>query len=114
KDVQLDDGGRMIEKFSITTSIRDIILHFEKASVGGGIQIFTNGLIQVFKPYETNSTCAPKKSIPVEKICKSRFYQQPYWIVSLLKSTTLQSAGITSGNTVLRLLFRQPELTLDE
>ncbi|CAG8735496.1 19648_t:CDS:2 [Dentiscutata erythropus] len=80
KDVQLDDGGRMIEKFSITTSIWDIILHFEKTSVYG----------------------------------KSRFYQQPYWTISLLKSTTLQSAGITSGNTVLRLLFRQNELTLDE
>ncbi|CAG8807346.1 10687_t:CDS:1, partial [Racocetra fulgida] len=37
-----------------------------------------------------------------------------YGTISTLKSTTLQSAGITSGNAALRLLFRQTESTLDD
>ncbi|KAF0451245.1 Tether containing UBX domain for GLUT4 [Gigaspora margarita] len=113
--LQLDDGGRMIEKFPITTSIWDILLHFEKTSDNGSLNL-------------TRRTAAapPKKGFSLKKFgsksSEKQFYQQPvclilnkeYGTISLLKSTTLQSAGIISGNAVLRLLFRQTELILDD
>ncbi|CAG8621671.1 26537_t:CDS:10, partial [Racocetra persica] len=111
--LQLDDGGRMIDKFPITTSIWDILLHFEKKSDNGSLNL-------------TKRTApAPKKKGFLKKLNKSndiQFYIQPvclilnqeYGTISSLKSTTLQSAGITSGNAVLRLLFRQTESTLDD
>ncbi|CAG8747765.1 18927_t:CDS:10, partial [Dentiscutata erythropus] len=112
--LQLDDGGRMIEKFPITTSIWDIILHFEKTSANGSLNLTRR-----------TAPAPPKKGFSLKKFSKSsetQFYQQPvclilnreYGTISLLKSTTLQSAGITSGNAVLRLLFRQTELTLTD
>ncbi|CAG8595028.1 317_t:CDS:2, partial [Dentiscutata heterogama] len=112
--LQLDDGGRMIEKFPITTSIWDIILHFERTSANGSLNLTRR-----------TAPAPPKKGFSLKKFSKSsetQFYQQPvclilnreYGTISLLKSTTLQSAGITSGNAVLRLLFRQTEFTLDD
>ncbi|CAG8580866.1 1856_t:CDS:2, partial [Cetraspora pellucida] len=113
--LQLDDGGRMIDKFLITTSIWDILLHFEKKSDNGSLNLTRR-----------TAPAPKKKGVSLKKLINKssdvQFYLQPvclilnqeYGTIETLKSTTLQSAGITSGNAVLRLLFRQTELTLND
>ncbi|CAG8586509.1 16331_t:CDS:10 [Cetraspora pellucida] len=113
--LQLDDGGRMIDKFLTTTSIWDILLHFEKKSDNGSLNLTRR-----------TAPAPKKKGVSLKKLINKssdvQFYLQPvclilnqeYGTIVSLKSTTLQSAGITSGNAVLRLLFRQTELTLND
>ncbi|GBC02698.1 hypothetical protein RclHR1_04760013 [Rhizophagus clarus] len=114
--LQMDDGGRIIEKFLLSTTLWDILLHFENKSPDRSLN-----LTRRTAPVPVSQS---KKGVWKKLSGKPNklFYQQPvcillnkeYGTISLLKSTSLQSAGITSGNFVLRVLYRHTELSLDD
>ncbi|CAG8528787.1 2283_t:CDS:10 [Acaulospora morrowiae] len=83
--LQLDDGGRLIGKFPITSSLWDILIHFESSSQDGSLNL-------------TRRTApVPKKKTLLKKIAgqskDAHFYQQP---------------------VLLRLLFRNTESSLED
>ncbi|KAG9302742.1 hypothetical protein G9A89_009519 [Geosiphon pyriformis] len=111
--LQVEDGARLIEKFPVTKTLWEILLYFEEIQ-NGSLNLTKRGAPAPIK----------KKGI-MKKIGKKDnrlYYQQPvcllvnqeYATTEILKSTTLQAAGITSGNAVLRVLFRHTEFILDE
>ncbi|CAB4483306.1 hypothetical protein RhiirA5_407121 [Rhizophagus irregularis] len=114
--LQMDDGGRVVEKFLSTTTLWEILLHFENTSQDRSLN-----LTKRTAPVPVSQS---KKGVWKKFAGKQNklFYQQPvcillnkeYGTISLLKSTSLQSAGITSGNILLRVLFRHTELSLDD
>ncbi|CAG8716639.1 10978_t:CDS:2, partial [Funneliformis mosseae] len=121
--LQMDDGGRIIGKFPPITTFWEILLHFENTSQDRQITYITSRSLNLTK--RTAPAPQIKKTIWKKMGGKSNdkfFYQQPvclllnqeYGTIPLLKSTTLQSAGITSGNAALRILFRHTELSLDD
>ncbi|RIA95236.1 hypothetical protein C1645_816969 [Glomus cerebriforme] len=113
--LQMDDGGRIIGKFLSSTTLWEILLHFENTSQDKSLNL-TRRTAPV--PVSQSKKGMWKKIKPNNKL----FYQEPvcillnkeYGNITLLKSTSLQSAGITSGNVLLRLLFRHTELSLDD
>ncbi|RHZ69366.1 hypothetical protein Glove_284g104 [Diversispora epigaea] len=114
--LQLDDGGRIIGKFPITISLWDILIYFENKEDQNEPLNLTKRLAPAPQTKKKNFF---KKMSKAEELL---FYQQPvclllnqeYGTIPMLKSTTLQSAGITSGNAVLRLLFRHTDLSIED
>uniref|UniRef100_A0A1D1XF21 Tether containing UBX domain for GLUT4 n=1 Tax=Anthurium amnicola TaxID=1678845 RepID=A0A1D1XF21_9ARAE len=114
--LQMEDGGRIVEKFLSTTTLWEILLHFENTSQDRSLN-----LTRRTAPASVPQSKKVWKKLG-GKLNNKHFYQQPvcillnkeYGTVPLLKSTSLQSAGITSGNILLRVLFRHTELSLND
>ncbi|CAI2175853.1 2049_t:CDS:10 [Funneliformis geosporum] len=113
--LQMDDGGRIIGKFPPTTSFWDILLHFENTSQDRSLNLTkrTAQAPQIKKTlWKKMGGKSNDKFVYQQPVCL--LLNQEYGTIPLLKSTTLQSAGITSGNAALRILFRHTELSLDD
>ncbi|CAG8474650.1 325_t:CDS:2 [Paraglomus occultum] len=112
--LQLGEEGRFMSKFMPNTSLWDILSQVEKQSPDGSLNITH----RTAKATQANKSAFKKLIKPDNTL----YYQQPVCIlsnnefstISALKSTTLQSLGLTSGNILIRVLFRHTNLTLDE
>jgi hypothetical protein len=99
--LQMPEGGRLSDEFLTTTSLWDILLHFEQRS---------RGAMTLTRKVEKESS--PKN--PLKKLLKSDkyVYLQPvcivlnkeYGTIEDLKKTTLKSAGINE-DVMIRMLF---------
>ncbi|CAG8451614.1 6560_t:CDS:10 [Ambispora gerdemannii] len=114
--LQMEDGFRIIHTFPVTTSLWDILIYFESNFQAGSLNLTTR-----VAPSPTSEKKLFKKFIKKNNTNVPLFYQQPvclllnqeYATKAVLQSTTLQSAGITTGNAVLRVTFRHTELSLE-
>ncbi|KAL1925376.1 uncharacterized protein VTP21DRAFT_259 [Calcarisporiella thermophila] len=112
--LQLEEGGRLVDKFSPNASLWNILLHFEKQS---------NGALNLTRREAQH----PKNPNSLKKIADKfknkeapASYLQPVCVVlnkefgsiQSLKTTTLQSIGLTSGSVAIRLWFRLIDETL--
>ncbi|KAK9721800.1 hypothetical protein K7432_003122 [Basidiobolus ranarum] len=100
------EEGRLIQKFPTSVSFWDVLLSFEASS--------NRNL--------TKKTVKPATGFSFGKSNKAEVYLQPVCVylnqefgtISALKNTTLQSTGITSGNVLIRLIYRQTEKSLQD
>ncbi|ORZ12922.1 hypothetical protein BCR41DRAFT_355918 [Lobosporangium transversale] len=115
--LQLEDGGRMIQSFAVTTTLWDVLLGFERAS---------NGTLNL-----TRRTAVPqsttKNIFSLQRIKKAvkpatEVYMLPvvillereYVSIPILKTTTLQLAGLFKGNAVFRVMMRPTDAGIED
>ncbi|GJJ72320.1 tether containing UBX domain for GLUT4 [Entomortierella parvispora] len=115
--LQLEDGGRTIRSFAITSTLWDVLLGFEAAS---------NGTLNL-----TRRTAVPqptsKNIFLLQRIKKavkpaSQVYLLPvvillereYVSIPTLKTTTLQLAGLLKGNSVFRVMMRFTDASIED
>ncbi|KAG0261363.1 Tether containing UBX domain for GLUT4 [Mortierella polycephala] len=116
--LQLEDGGRMIQSFALTTTLWDVLLGFEKAS---------NGSFNLTRRTAVPQPTATKNIFSLQRIKKSikpavEVYLLPivillereYVSIATLKTTTLQLAGLHKGNAVFRVMMRYTDAGIDE
>ncbi|KAJ3215272.1 hypothetical protein HK099_006441 [Clydaea vesicula] len=110
--LQLDEGGRLMGKFSSDTVLWEILKFFE--STNSSLNLTTRSEI----PTQKNNTLFKKFT----ESGKKKFYQMPvcvfmnkeYNTIPILKQTSLRDAGLTSGNGVIRVLLKCTDKTLEE
>ncbi|KAJ3046254.1 Tether containing UBX domain for GLUT4 [Rhizophlyctis rosea] len=111
--LQTDDGTRLMDKFPTTIKLWDILVHFEKKS-NGSLNLTTR--TGVPPPNEKQkfmkAFLKPNATVYMMPICI--FMNQEYATIEALQVTTLQKAGLTSGNAVIRLLFRYTDMSLED
>ncbi|KAF9175270.1 Tether containing UBX domain for GLUT4 [Mortierella sp. AD011] len=107
--LQLEDGGRMIQSFAVTTTLWDVLLGFEKAS---------NGTLNLTRrtavPQPTSKNIfslqrikkAVKPSTEVYLLPVVILLEREYVSIPTLKTTSLQLAGLLKGNAVFRVMMR--------
>ncbi|CAG8469797.1 13009_t:CDS:10 [Ambispora leptoticha] len=121
--LQMEDGSRTIHKFPVTMSLWEILIYFESNSQDGSLNLTkrvapapapsTSNKKGVFKKFsKKNNTDVPLPLFYQQPVCL--LLNQEYATNAVLQSTTLQSAGITTGNAVLRVAFRHTNLSLEE
>ncbi|ORX48106.1 hypothetical protein BCR36DRAFT_329670 [Piromyces finnis] len=108
--LQMPEGGRLNDNFLITTTLWDVLLHFEERS---------KGALNLTRKVEKESS--PKNTL--KKLIKSDkyVYVQPvcivlnkeYGTIEDLKKTTLKSAGINE-DTMIRMLFKFTDKSLND
>ncbi|KAF9183386.1 Tether containing UBX domain for GLUT4 [Haplosporangium sp. Z 767] len=116
--LQLEDGGRMIQSFALTTTLWDVLLGFEKAS---------NGTFNLTRRTAVPQPTASKNIFSLQRIKKSikpttEVYLLPvvillereYVSIATLKTTTLQLAGLHKGNAVFRVMMRYTDAGINE
>ncbi|KAJ3049770.1 Tether containing UBX domain for GLUT4 [Rhizophlyctis rosea] len=110
--LQTDDGTRLMDKFPTTTTLWGILQHFEKKS-NGSLNLTTRSGVPppTEKQKFLKAFLKPNEEVYMMPVCI--FMNQEYGSIEVLVTTTLQKAGLTSGNAVIRLLFRFSELSLD-
>ncbi|KAF9114985.1 Plant UBX domain-containing protein 1 [Mortierella sp. AM989] len=107
--LQLEDGGRMVQSFAITSTLWDVLLGFEKAS---------NGVLNLTRRSAVPQTVT-KNIFSLQRIKKAvkpstEVYLLPvvvllgreYVSIPTLKTTSLQLAGLLKGNAVFRVNMR--------
>ncbi|TPX40573.1 hypothetical protein SeMB42_g04238 [Synchytrium endobioticum] len=112
--LQVEDGGRLTGAFSPSVSFWDILVFFESQS-NGTLNLTQRAEIPP-KEKQGNLLSAikelAKKNTPVYMMPVCLFVNKEYGTFQELKTATLASAGLTSGNGVIRLLYRYTEKTL--
>ncbi|KAF9942085.1 Tether containing UBX domain for GLUT4 [Mortierella alpina] len=116
--LQLEDGGRVIQSFPVSTSLWDVLLGFEKAS---------NGSLNLTHRTAVPQSTASKNIFSLQRIRKSikpasEVYLLPvvillereYVSIQTLKTTSLQLAGLHKGNAVFRVLMRYTDAGIEE
>ncbi|KAJ3406337.1 Tether containing UBX domain for GLUT4, partial [Chytridiales sp. JEL 0842] len=113
--LQVEDGGRLIQKFPVTTTLWDI-LRFHEAQDTNLNLIRRTGIPPLNKPGMPKAlrAIAEKAQKPVYMLPVLVFMNREFGTFDSLKSTTLMSAGLGSGNGVFRLLFRYTESSLSD
>ncbi|KAI9209534.1 GLUT4 regulating protein TUG-domain-containing protein [Polychytrium aggregatum] len=109
--LQLDDGSRLVGKFTLSTTLWDILSHFESKS-GGSLVLTTRTGIPTPEKSGFFGIDIRKKT-PVYMIPVCILMNQEFSTIAALQNTTLLSAGISSGNTVIRVLFKYTQQTLE-
>ncbi|KAJ3081385.1 Tether containing UBX domain for GLUT4 [Quaeritorhiza haematococci] len=114
--LQLEEGGRLMGSFPTTTPIWNILTHFEQQSKG---TLNLTRKESVPSAEKSNNffkaiTDLAKKNQPLYVLPVCIFMNQEYSSIEALKSTTLEKAGLTSGNGVIRVLFRFTDKTLQQ
>ena len=117
--LQLDEGGRSIETFHPSATLWDILMRFETKS---------NGVLNLTKRTGVPSKDASKK-FSLKQFVKSMtkpnsasVYMQPVLLllnrefnnVPQLTATRLKDLGLTKGNAVIRLIFKETDVALDD
>ncbi|KAI1312241.1 Tether containing UBX domain for GLUT4 [Mortierella claussenii] len=115
--LQLEDGGRVVKSFAITSTLWDILLEFEQLS---------NGTLNLTRR-TTVPQPASKNIFSLQRIKKavkpsSEVYLLPvvillereYVSIPTLKTTTLQSAGLFKGNAVFRVIMRVTDAGIED
>ncbi|KAF9954656.1 Tether containing UBX domain for GLUT4 [Mortierella alpina] len=116
--LQLEDGGRVIQSFAVSTTLWDVLLGFEKAS---------NGSLNLTRRTAVPQSTASKNIFSLQRIRKSikpasEVYLLPvvillereYVSIPTLKTTSLQLAGLHKGNAVFRVLMRYTDAGIEE
>ncbi|KAG0322902.1 Tether containing UBX domain for GLUT4 [Dissophora globulifera] len=117
--LQLEDGGRVVKSFAITTTLWDVLLGFETAS---------NGTLNLTQRSGVPQSAAASKNIfslqRLRKVAKpsAEVYLLPvvillereYVSIPTLKTTTLQLAGLLKGNAVFRVMMRFTDATIED
>ncbi|TPX34454.1 hypothetical protein SmJEL517_g02911 [Synchytrium microbalum] len=112
--LQVEDGGRLMAKFSPNVTFWHILVNFESTS-NGSLNLTQKSEIP---PKEKHGTLLgavlelAKKNTPVYMMPVCIFMNKEYATIQDLKTNTLASAGLTSGNGVIRLLYRYSVMTL--
>jgi len=109
--LQLEDGGRLMDKFPNSITLWEILKHFE---------IRSNGSLNL-----TMREDDPRKH--QNKLKRLIFRDKPYYLVPAilvfekeyttvmqLKQTTLADVGLSSGNALVRVIFKLSDKTLEE
>ncbi|KAF9359533.1 Tether containing UBX domain for GLUT4 [Mortierella sp. AD094] len=107
--LQLEDGGRMIQSFAITTTLWEVLLGFEKAS-NGTLNLTRRSAV----PQSTTKNIfslqrikkAVKPSAEVYMLPVVILLEREYVSIPTLKTTSLQLAGLLKGNAVFRVMMR--------
>ncbi|KAG0357282.1 hypothetical protein BC939DRAFT_507696 [Gamsiella multidivaricata] len=107
--LQLEDGGRMVQSFAITSTLWDVLLGFEKASNGS-----LNLTRRTAVPQSTTKNIfslqrikkAVKPATEVYLLPVVILLEREYVSIQTLKATTLQLAGLLKGNAVFRVMMR--------
>ncbi|KND03870.1 uncharacterized protein SPPG_01323 [Spizellomyces punctatus DAOM BR117] len=97
--LQTPDGTRLVDKFPASTTLWNILVHFE-----------TRDGINLTK--RTNIENKMKKPVYMMPVCV--LMNKEFSTIESLKNTTLQKAGLTSGNGVVRVLLRGTSLSLED
>nr|KAJ3420781.1 Tether containing UBX domain for GLUT4 [Polyrhizophydium stewartii] len=111
--LQLDEGGRVTGRFETSTTLWEILVHFETKS-GGSLNITKrtgvppSGAKGLAKALEK---MAPKAPVYILPACV--FMNQEYNTIERLKTTTLSKAGLESGNGVIRISGKYMDAPLD-
>ncbi|KAG0207606.1 Tether containing UBX domain for GLUT4 [Mortierella sp. GBA30] len=116
--LQLEDGGRMIQSFAVSTTLWDVLLGFEKAS---------NGSLNLTRRSAVPQSAASKNIFSLQRIRKSLkpatevyllpvviLLEREYVTIETLKTTSLQLAGLLKGNAVFRVLMRYTDAGIEE
>ncbi|KAF9406454.1 Tether containing UBX domain for GLUT4 [Podila epigama] len=107
--LQLEDGQRVIQPFAITTNLWDVLRGFESAS-----KSMLNLTRRTAAPQPTSKNILSFKRLSKAINPPAQVYLMPvvillereYTSIEALKTTTLQLAGLTSGNAVMRVMMR--------
>ncbi|KAJ3296620.1 Tether containing UBX domain for GLUT4 [Borealophlyctis nickersoniae] len=110
--LQSEDGGRLMGKFPTSTSLWDILVHFEKEG-NGTVNLTSRAGVPPTAEKNAFVKAFAKKGQPVYMMPVCIFMNQEYSTIESLRTTTLQKAGLTSGNGVIRLLFRFTDMALE-
>ncbi|RKO89871.1 hypothetical protein BDK51DRAFT_18167 [Blyttiomyces helicus] len=110
--LQTEEGGRLMDKFPTSTSLWDILVHFEQKSEGTLNLTSRVGTPPSKKP--SIMKALGKKLPDVFMIPVCILMNHEYTSIEALRTTSLEKAGLTSGNGVVRLLYRFSELTLEQ
>ncbi|KAF9582032.1 Tether containing UBX domain for GLUT4 [Lunasporangiospora selenospora] len=114
--LQLEDGGRVIRSFPISSTLWDVLLGFEQAS---------NGTLNLTRRTAVPQTTT-KNIFLLQRIKKAvkptEVYLLPivillereYVSITTLKTTTLQLAGLLRGNAVFRVLMRYTDAGIED
>ncbi|KAJ3303718.1 hypothetical protein HDV03_003591 [Kappamyces sp. JEL0829] len=99
--LQTEDAGRLVDQFATSASLWQILVHFEGKA--GGQHTFTRkeGLPSKKGLFPSGQSVY---LVPVVV-----FMNKEYGSIEALRTTTLQSLGILSGNASFRLLFQFTE-----
>ncbi|TPX65399.1 hypothetical protein SpCBS45565_g05195 [Spizellomyces sp. 'palustris'] len=97
--LQTPDGTRLVDKFPASTTLWSILVHFE-----------TRDGVNLTK--RTNIESKMKGAVYMMPVCV--LMNKEFSTIESLKNTTLQKAGLTSGNGVVRVLLRATSLSLED
>ncbi|KAH6581926.1 hypothetical protein BASA61_008814 [Batrachochytrium salamandrivorans] len=102
--LQLQDGGRVVDKFETCTTLWNILLHFEQRSNGALNLTRKTGVSVPSKPNSAVVSSDLPSSSSVYILPSCVFMNHEYNTITQLKSTSLSSAGLESGNGVIRVV----------
>ncbi|KAI9140357.1 ubiquitin-related domain-containing protein [Paraphysoderma sedebokerense] len=109
--LQLEEGGRLMDKFPNATTIWEILESFEKRSNGT-----LNLTRREAKPKEDKSffKALTSKDKLLYIIPAVLLLDKEYSTILDLKSKTLEDVGLSSGNALMRVIFKFTDKTLEE
>lgn len=101
--LQTEEAGRLIDKFDPSTTLWEVLLHFEKKA---SLNLTRKTQIPVAKTmnfFQTSNATA----LYVMPVCV--FMNKEYSTISSLRSTSIRDLGLESGSAAIRLLGKIKE-----
>ncbi|KAF9303762.1 Tether containing UBX domain for GLUT4 [Mortierella antarctica] len=113
--LQTEDGERIVQQFALTTTLWDVLRGFEANST-------LNLTKRTAAPQPTSKNVLSFKRLSKALNPPSHVYLLPvvillereYISIEALKTTTLQLAGLSSGNVVMRVMMRFTDAGLED
>ncbi|KAI8826709.1 uncharacterized protein EV422DRAFT_511123 [Fimicolochytrium jonesii] len=102
--LQTPEGGRLVDKFPVATTLWTILTTWEERDANLNITRKTS--------VEERGMKKVKKEVYQMPVCI--FMNKEYSTIQALQSTTLQNAGLTTGNGVIRVLLKPTDMTIEE
>ncbi|KAG0236926.1 Tether containing UBX domain for GLUT4 [Actinomortierella wolfii] len=114
--LQLEDGDRKVKDFPITSTLWEVLVTFEQISEGtlnitrrtGKLSSTTKN---IFSLARLNKSKNPSEVYLLPVVI---LLEREYVTIEKLKTTTLQLAGLTSGNALMRVLMRYTDASIDD
>ncbi|KAG0246938.1 Tether containing UBX domain for GLUT4 [Mortierella sp. GBA43] len=114
--LQLEDGGRRVQSFAITTTLWDVLLGFEKES-NGSLNLTRRTTVPQSASTNIFSLQQFRKAKPATEVYVLPvviLLEREYVSIKTLKTTTLQLAGLLKGNAVFRVMMRLTDAGIED